>query len=225
MSGRRLNLQKIEAALRRLQTEFPRINRDLKSRRDTLSDRIVENMLAGYAKVDAILDAEKPIFKLGNLEEILELNHTVLCGSDLAKRGEYAEHIRSTEEHFYNDEGGSIRRLVDWYGDHRDRKAWKRAANVYIRVLSRPQLFLEGNHRTGALMMSLILAADGKPPFVLTAETAKAFFDPSTLAKQTHKYSFTALWQMPKLGKYFAKFLEEQSDKSFLTNEKVRIPA
>jgi hypothetical protein len=45
----------------------------------------------------------------------------------------------------------------------------RRAAEVYIYILSEPQLFIAGNHRTGALVLSYILAREGRPPFVLTA--------------------------------------------------------
>jgi hypothetical protein len=39
---------------------------------------------------------------------------------------------------------------MEWYALHDSESVWKRASGVYIRVLSEPQLFLEGNHRSGA---------------------------------------------------------------------------
>ena len=90
---------------------------------------------------------------------------------------------------------------------------WRRAAGVYIYILSEPQLFIEGNHRTGALVLSYILAREGRPPFVLTAENAKAYLDPSTLITETRKHSLRA-FRIPKIKRYFAKFLKEQSDQN-----------
>ena len=87
---------------------------------------------------------------------------------------------------------------------------------MYISILSEPQLFIEGNHRTGALVMSYILAREGRPPFVLTAENAKAYLDPSTLITETRKHSLVALFRIPKIKRYFAQFLKEQADRKYL---------
>ena len=77
-------------------------------------------------------------------------------------------------------------------------------------------MFIEGDHRTGALVLSYILAREGRPPFVLTAENAKAYLDPSTLITETRKHSLDALFKIPKIKRYFAKFLKEQSDQNYL---------
>src|SRR5262249_14099516 len=50
--GRRLDLSAIEAALRRVQREFARINEQLRPPRDPLADDVVNNMVAGYELVD-----------------------------------------------------------------------------------------------------------------------------------------------------------------------------
>jgi ABC-type phosphate transport system substrate-binding protein len=36
-----------------------------------------------------------------------------------------------------------------WFKEYGKESAWKRAAGVYVRILSQPQLYIEGNHRTG----------------------------------------------------------------------------
>jgi len=46
-----------------------------------------------------------------------------------------------------------------------------------------------GNHRTGALLMSYLLVRDGDPAFVLSVETAPAYFGPSSLLSGTRKGS------------------------------------
>jgi hypothetical protein len=78
------------------------------------------------------------------------------------------------------------------------------------------ELFIEGDHRSGALVMSYILAREGRPPFVLTAGNAKAYLDPSTLITETRKHSLVALFRLPKIKRYFTKFLKEYADRKYL---------
>jgi hypothetical protein len=47
-----LDLKAIEGSLRDVQRNFPRINEVLHSRRDSMTDEVIENMMAGYAFVD-----------------------------------------------------------------------------------------------------------------------------------------------------------------------------
>lgn len=214
----RLDLANIEAALRLVQSRFGEINALLQTRRDYLEDCIIERMLCGYVYVDRAIGEGVDFFANGNTHHLLELNAIVLCGTDAAERAASARHLQATEERFYDDSRGGIRDIVEWYAQHRDESPWKRAAGVYVRGLSRPQLFIEGNHRTGALIMSYLLARDGKPPFVLTVNNAKAYFDPSTVITKTRKHSLTMLYRMPKIKSSFADFLKDQASKRFLKN-------
>ena len=91
-----------------------------------------------------------------------------------------------------------------------------RAAGVYVRVLSEPQLYIEGNHRTGALIMSYILARDDRPPFVLSVENAIGYFDPSSVIKGTRKTTFALLFEVPRIKKRFAAFLQGQTGRKLL---------
>ena len=96
------------------------------------------------------------------------------------------------------------------------KSAWRRAAGVYIRILSEPELFIEGNHRTGALVMSYILARDGHPPFVMTVDNAKAFLDWSTYFTTKRKAGLLLRCQMAWLKRRFAAFLKDHSETKFL---------
>jgi hypothetical protein len=100
--------------------------------------------------------------------------------------------------------------------DHAHESAWRRAAGIYVRILSRPQLYIEGNHRTGALIMSYILGRAGKAPFVLTVDNAKAYLDPSTLIKEMKKTATNMLMKLPRMKKRFARFLEDHADAQYL---------
>lgn len=221
--GRRLDLAAIERALRAVQRDFAKINDVLHCRRDRLDDRVVANMMAGYAYVDAAIAAGIDVLAPGSLKHLLELNALVLCGSDAAERAAEAPHLRATEEHFYDDRRGGIRDIVEWYQMHRGESVWKRAAGVYVRILSEPQLFIEGNHRTGALVMSYLLVREGCPPFVLTVDNAKGYFDPSTLITRTRKGSFGMMYRMPGIKKDFAAFLKDQTADVFLAATRQQI--
>ena len=218
MPSPRLNLAAIEEALRRVQEQFPRINKLLRQPRDRMDDSVVSNMMTGYAFLDAALSESLNFFEPGNLKSLLELNARVLCGSDPQERQLSARHIQATEEHFYDDSRSGIRDIVEWYDVHQGESVWKRAAGVYVRILSEPQLFIEGNHRTGALIMSYILAREGQPPFVLTLDNARAYFDPSSVITKLKKKSVAMLFCMPKIKKSFAEFLKQQADSRLLAS-------
>lgn len=212
----RLDLATIEAALRALQGRFSEINALLDCRRDALDDSVVERMMSGYAYVDQAIVDGIDFFANGNTRHFLELNARVLCGTDPAERADHTRHLQATEDRFYDDQRGGIRDVAEWYLMHRDESVWKRAAGVYVRGLSRPQLFIEGNHRTGALIMSYLLAREGRPPFVLTVENARGYFNPSTVITKSTKGSLGMLYRMPRIKRNFAEFLKQQASPRFL---------
>jgi hypothetical protein len=211
-----LDLKAIEQSLREVQREFPKINEVLHSRRDSMTDAVLENMLAGYAFVDKAVADGVDLFTLRHATALLELNHIVLCGINQQVRQEYQTHIEATTQRFHEQEEFNIDDILRWYYRHEDESSWKRAAGVYVRILSQPQLYIEGNHRTGALIMSYILMRDGKAPFVLTVDNAKAYFNPSTLVKETKKTATTLLTKLPRMKKRFASFLRDQENSHYL---------
>lgn len=216
MAACRLDLDAIAASLRALQRDFPRINDVLQSPRDRLDDLVIANLLAGYAFVDRALADGIDLLALGNLKHVLELNTLVLCGEDKSARAGSARHIEATAQRFWEHDRGGIRDIVEWHDRHRGEPVWHRAAGVYIRVLSEPQLYIEGNHRTGALIMSYLLVRGGRPPFVLAVENAAGYFDPSTLVTRTSKTGAAMLFRMPRLKTYFANYLKDHTDTKHL---------
>jgi hypothetical protein len=199
-----------------VQRDFDRINQRLSARRDPLDDRVIENMMAGYAFVDTLVSEGVDVFARGNSKHLLELNALVLCGSSAARRDAYASHIEATERRFYEERQGGVQDLVEWHARHEDESAWSRAAGAYVRILSKPQLFIEGNHRAGALVMSCILVRDSQPPFVLSVENAGAYFEPSTVIRNTEKNSPAMLFRLPGIRKRLAALLREHSDRRHL---------
>lgn len=209
MVSSRLNLTAIDASLSAVQADFDRINRSLSTPRDAMTDEVRGNMMAGYGFVDDALAGRLDLFALGNSKWLLELNTLVLCGGDEGKRAEFAGHIASSERRFYEQKGGGVGALMEWLKWHQGDDVWRRAAGAYVFVLSRPELYIEGNHRTGALLMSYMLAREGQPPFVLSVHNARAYFEPSTLVKETRNHSLSMLIRLPRLRLRLAKLLEQ----------------
>jgi hypothetical protein len=142
----------------------------------------------------------------------------MLCGPDLSAGDTYRRLVQATETRFYDQPDGGIREIIDWYALNFRKSMWYRAAGVYIRMLSNPQLFIEGNHRTGALIMSYILAREGRAPFVLTKLNARAYFDPSSVFKKASKRSLMMRLKMPGLTIAFADYLQQHENKTFLVS-------
>jgi hypothetical protein len=208
---RRLDLPSIESALRDVQQRFTELSRYFTEPRDPFTDEVLQNVLAGYALIDDYVARDVDLFDLQQVNLMLEINATVLCGSDPAGRAEFADHLAATEEHFFNNTEGGIKDLYNWYCAYRSESVWKRAAGVYVRILSRPQLFIEGNNRTGSLIVSYLLMRAGLPPFVLSLTNAEGYFNPSSVIRNSAKHGVKALYELPKIKKKYAAFLEEQS--------------
>ncbi|MCF7982835.1 MAG: hypothetical protein K9L70_00375 [Thiohalocapsa sp.] len=212
----RLNLPAIEASLRALQFDFEAVNATLSSPRDPLTDEVLHRLLLGYGYVDDLLANNIDLFAAGNSRHLLEINLLVLCGRDELTRDECRQLVEATEERFYANHDGGVGELISWVRMMRAETVWRQAASAYIHILSQPQLFIEGNHRAGSLIMSWILARAGKPPFVLSVENAKAYFDPSTLAKNARKNTLNMMLRRPKLMKRFADLLKVEAQPAYV---------
>jgi hypothetical protein len=80
-----------------------------------------------------------------------------------------------------------------------------------------PQLFIEGNHRTGSLIASLELLRAGEPPFVLNRDNAIAYFNPSTVIKFSDRRHYNvSLFKIPGIKKRFGKFLRSNARPNYL---------
>jgi len=186
-----------------------------------LTDEVLNNVLEGYALIDDYVARGVDLFDLQQVNLMLEINATVLCGRDPARRVEFAQHLAATEEHFFNNVEGGIKDLFNWYSAYHSESVWKRAAGVYVRILSKPQLFIEGNNRSGSLIVSYLLMRAGQPPFVLTLDNAEGYFNPSSVIRNSAKHGVKALYELPKIKKKYAAFLHEQvlDPMQFLLND------
>ena len=212
----KLNLDAIRASLVNTQQNFDKINASLTVERKPPSDGVIDNIMAGYAKIDEHFAKGVDLFKVGNSELLLELTHLVLFHNSGRSKEENKSQFKATEKHFYEAKNGGIGSLMEWLAVHEKSNIWQRAAGTFTHVLSQPQLFIEGNHRTGSLMMSYMLMREGHSPFVLSYENAKHFFEPAELIKKSRKKTLDEYFHLPKQTRKFAKLLRDEQTKHYL---------
>lgn len=169
-----LDIEKISQNFKLVMAEFDNINKVIDCKRDKFDGVIAGNMLQGYNHINDRL-ASAPDKAILSWKDMLELNIIVHLGIHSDARNEYYGFIRHTEERFQ----AQLPSLMKWYERHEYHEAdpYKVAAGLYVRILSQPQLFVEGNHRTGSLIIDYYLLIKGKDPFVLTPHNAVEFFN------------------------------------------------
>lgn len=211
----RLRLRRIDEELRDVQRHFSSINAALNLRRDDFTDFVRLNMLAAYEFLDVVVHDGVDLFSEEGLEALLRLNHLVLLGQDYDSRA-FSRHISATRERFFPNFEQYVKPIHRWYRKHETENPYKVASQVYIGVLSRPQLYQEGNHRTGSLIASGILLQGGCPPFVLTRQNAIAYFNPSSEIKFTDKRTIRGKLRLPKYRRRFREFLQDNVSQKFV---------
>lgn len=212
----RFDIAQIICSLEQTQYRFKAINESLNVRRSPLTDEAVANLVEGYRFVDRLLSTGTDLMAKGNSSLLLEINTIVLCGTDQKRRADFNFHIRQNTEYFYNNQQGDIGSLMEWNELHAGDNIWKRAAGLYIHIMSRPQLFFEGNHRSAILIVSFLLGSEGMPPFVLTPSNAKALFDQSRRLSDLRKSSLRAMIQFPRLRSQLAVTFKETLEQRHL---------
>lgn len=157
-----------------VQANFADINSRLNCRRDEFSDEVMANLLQAYRYINQRL-TEKPKMHKIEYSDMLELNTIVLTGVNPMRRVEYQSAIDEAK----NKSARYIGDLMKWYARHEHHKddPYDIAAGLYVRILARPQLFVEGNHRTGSLVANYHLLMSGCQPFILTSANAVEFFN------------------------------------------------
>jgi hypothetical protein len=210
-----LHLGRIEQELIDVQHHFSSINAALKMRREDFTDDVRQNMLAAYEFLDALVHDDVDLFGDQGLKALLQLNHLVLLGRGYDSRA-FGRHISATREQFFANFNQYVKPIRSWYRKHGTANPFKRAAQVYVGVLSCPQLYQEGNHRTGALIASGILLQSGLPPFVLTRQNAIAYFNPSSEIKFTDKRAIGGKLRLPKYRRQFRDFLRHNVSAKFV---------
>ena len=225
----RLNLGNIEKSLTRVEENWKKIDDELDlrkiGRKDTaFTADIRAKMMSAYKLLDNSLGKGIEPFSREGLEEMCELNNLVHYGVDSRLRQEYVKAIAANSEKYYRN----ISPIVKWYANHMKKEPHplKVAVEVYVAVLGHPQLFIEGNHRTGSIIASWINMYYGYPPFVLSVKNAIPYFEPSAKIK---KFADKSTWRgrsrLPKYRKSFKEFWTKNIDWTYvIKNQKASSP-
>jgi hypothetical protein len=216
----RLNLERIDAALKTVEEHWRQIDDELDvrgiGRKDTpFTDTVRMRVLSAYEYLDTLLEQQMPPFSAESIAHMLMLNNRVHYGTDHRLMSEYARAVEATSEKFYQHIGP----IQDWYERHtrRGNHPLKIAAEIYVSILGYPQLYVEGNHRTGTVVADWINVYYGFPPFVLSADNAIAYFAPSAEIKSfANKATWRGQARLPKYRKSFLAFWERHIDNRYL---------
>jgi len=212
------NIHEIEASLKEFHIGFNEINDNLAMRRENFTETMMENILEAYNFLNSLLKKDMDLFTPAGLHSLLEMNHLVLCGTGKEERIHYYEHLVETRKNFHT----RINPIREWVLANRNvDKPYKLATGYYTRQLSRPQTFLEGNHRTGNIILNYLLVSKGVAPFIISKDTAKPYLDLSGDIKFTHNDStIETAFMMPGHAKKFREFLRNNVNEKFIIRSK-----
>jgi hypothetical protein len=161
----RLDLPAINEALIAVENDWPRIDAELArlkiGRKDPFTALLRGNMLSAYAYLNQLLEQGIAPHSDASLEHLLLLNERVHYGTDAGLRAQYRAAIAATVAKFNRN----IEPILDWHERHmrHGNNPYKLAAETYVSIVGQPQLFVEGNHRSGALIASWINLYAGLP--------------------------------------------------------------
>ncbi len=217
----RPNLKEIESSYTRVMENWESIDDLLEKhkvgRKDTpFNKRLMDNLLLAWDYIDYFIKNEKyELLSQYGGPDMLEINHRVHYGENYILRYEYQKAINATTEKFSKQ----IPYIRKYYKKHMKgkRTVYKVASEVFIAIVGQPQLFIEGNHRSGSIIASGINMAYDKPPFVLTVENALTFFEPAQVIKKFNKRSkWRSVTKLPKYKVNFSRFWESHCDMQFV---------
>jgi len=223
-SPRRLNLDSIYRSLATVEDHWDDINNELDrlkiGRKDEFLPVVRDNVFLAYIYLDNLLKRGVPPLNEDTLIELLEINEIIHYGADLELRHEYASAIGATVDQFFGQQAtpGRVTPIYNWFKKHtaQDDKVTKLAAEVCMSIVGSPQLFIEGNHRSGNIIANWICAYYGQPIFVLSAENAIAYFAPASEIKHFDKRSAWRGLKLPKYQRQFREFWEKHISQEHL---------
>ncbi len=213
-SNLQFNIPAIDKALKGFLRAFPDINQRLSLRREDLTPVMVDNILEAYGFLNELMSQGMDLFTPAGLHALLEMNHLVLCGSDRNTRNQYYHHLAETRKSFLR----KIKPIKEWVLEKKNEPdPYKIATGFYSRSLSQPQLFIEGNHRTGNILLNYLLISKGAAPYIPSAEDAHVYLDISGDIKFTNKENaLENTLKMPGHRKRFQDFLRSATREEYL---------
>lgn len=202
-----------------VQKHWPIIDLELARHRighkDPFTETLRQNMMSAYDHLDQLVRREIEPFSSKGLAQMLVLNNRVHYGTDKRLMAEFRSAVSANADKFHTNIGA----IAKWYRRHAERHdhPFKLAAETYVSILGRPQLFIEGNHRTGSLIASWINLHAGYPPFVLSVANAVPYFAPSAEIKL---FGDRSTWRgrrrLPKYRRSFREFWEHHVEERYV---------
>lgn len=186
-------------------------------RKDTPFDKtVMENMLLAWEYIDYLIcTKDYALLSSRGGPDMLEVNHRVHYGLDKALRQEFKKAIDATTEKF----SSQVKPIRQYYNKKMQNQtsANRITAEVFIAIVGMPQLYIEGNHRGGSIVASLVNLINNNPPFALTVENAVSFFAPAQEIKKFNKRSvWRSMTKLPKYIKDFKDFWKQHCSKDFV---------
>jgi hypothetical protein len=215
----RLDIDAIARSLLEVERGWPEINEELQrmkvGRKGAFTPVLRANMLAAYEYLDELLDRDVEPFTDSGMEHMLALNMRVHYGQDPRLIEQFGRAIDATIDKF----NANVEVIANWYWAHYRRGAhpYKLAAETYVSIVGQPQLFLEGNHRTAALIGSWIDMRANCPPFVLSVDNAVAYFVPPSEIKQfADRSTWRGRRRLPQYRQEFGVFWQSHVDAKYV---------
>lgn len=217
----RPDLKRIEESYNQVLKNWKKIDDDLDlkkvGRKDTPFDEtLMQNMLLAWDYIDYFIrKKDYSLLSVRGGAAMLEVNHRVHYGVDDTLRYEYRKAIEATAEKFARQ----VTPIRKYYRQKtkKNASAYRVASEIYIAILGMPQLYIEGNHRSGSIVSSWVNLVNEKPPFVLTVDNAVSFFKPAQEIKKFNKNSvWRSMTKLPKYKKDFKDFWKSGCDMSFV---------
>lgn len=213
LTSGRFNIPEIDAALRGLLAA----SADWPATSEPLAPEVIEGMAAGYRQLDHLLATGIDLLSYGGTRHLLELNHIVLCGPDGSRREKFQGHLAATERWFYDRTDGGIGALYEWSRRNLGLGPVERAAGYFLRSVSSPQLFLEGNRRTAVLLASHALARGGEPPLVVTVAAFPRYAALASRCAAVQRGAVSYLIELDALTRQMHKLIADLADPRFLS--------
>ncbi|AEJ60885.1 hypothetical protein Spith_0605 [Spirochaeta thermophila DSM 6578] len=207
-------IPRIRESLQGFKKAFPSINRRLSVQREDFTDTLLEHILLAYQFLNRLLSRGIDIFSPAGLYALLEVNHLVMCGNDPATRLSFHLHIEETRRRYQEN----IDLILPWVRKARGKlPPFAFITEFYIKCLSHPQLFVEGNHRSGNILVNYLLVSEGFPPFIVTPETGYEYLELSGAVKFSSKEKvLDTVLPLKKAKKRLMRLFREHGDARYL---------
>lgn len=217
IAGARMDLSRVAEALedlRAAQEQDPELWQKLG--REPLSVDATRCLMDGYRYVDRLLIANVDLFGYSGARHLLQLNQLVLSGASPKTQALEAAHMEKAQCPSHVKRKGGIGGFIDWCRRHQIDLTEALAAGCYVQMVSRPQLFIEGNQRTALLVCTYVLVRRNLTPFIVTKQSFEAFTRLSDEIKAVRRNRLLGGLHLKRLRRRLIALFRQHRDPDFL---------